>query len=254
MGPHPGLTSSIPALPLTHYFTTTTATTHHYLNSAPPPISFHPFSVVAAAVDAGITQLSSKMSLEMNRAFQLIRGRDKHNRKILRIIGKYFPGKVASVESVKQYLIENIFPELKEEAFSIVYFNADVEKSQNFAGISALKSIYDAIPIKVRDNLQAVYFVHPGIQSRLFLATFGRFIFTGGLYGKLKYISRLDYLWVHVKRMEIEIPEFVYDHDQDLEYRPMIDFDSGLEGEHPRARCALHLDSPMESYSSRCIS
>ncbi|XP_039044367.1 ganglioside-induced differentiation-associated protein 2-like [Hibiscus syriacus] len=134
------------------------------------------------------------------------------------------------------------------------YVHTGVQRSENFPGISALKSIYEAIPVDVKDNLQAVYFVHPGLQARLFLATFGRFLFTGGLYGKLRYVNRVDYLWEHVKRKEIEIPEFVYDHDEDLGYRPM---DYGLESDHPRVHGAPALDSVSPSvsiYSMRCIS
>lgn len=75
----------------------------------------------------------------------------------------------------------------------------------------------------------------------------------GRLYGKLRYVSRLDYLWEHVRRNEIEIPEFVIDHDEDLEFRPMMDY--GLESDHPRVYGAPSLDSPAVSmYSMRCIS
>ncbi|XP_028085891.1 uncharacterized protein LOC114286860 [Camellia sinensis] len=90
-----------------------------------------------------------------------------------------------------------IFPVIRRSLFSVLYVHTDVQRSENFPGISALRSIYDAIPINVRENLEAVYFLHPGLQSRLFLATFGRFIFSGGLYGKLRYVSKLDYLWDH---------------------------------------------------------
>lgn len=81
---------------------------------------------------------------------------------------------------MKKYLEEKIFPELEKHPFAVVYLHTDVEKSDDFVGISALRSIYDAIPTKVRDNLEAMYFVHPGLQARLFLATFGRFLFSGG--------------------------------------------------------------------------
>lgn len=87
---------------------------------------------------------------------------------------------LVGVEGVKKYLEKKVYPELEDEPFSIVYFNAHVDKSQNFPGISALRAIYDSIPIKLRDNLKAVYFVHPGFQSRFFLATFGRFFFSCG--------------------------------------------------------------------------
>lgn len=72
------------------------------------------------------------------------------------------------------------------------------------------------------------------------------------LYEKLRYVSRLDLLWEHVRRNEIEIPEFVYDHDEDLEHRPMMDY--GLESDHPRVYDAPAVDSPFPMYSMRCIS
>lgn len=85
-----------------------------------------------------------------------------------------------SVDGVNKYLEDKIFPELEKRSFSVLYVHTDVEKSQNFPGISALRSFHDAIPATVINNLQAVYFLHPGLQSRLFLATFGRFMFSSG--------------------------------------------------------------------------
>lgn len=79
-------------------------------------------------------------------------------------------------------------------------------------------------------------------------------IVCGRLYGKLRYVNRLDYLWEHVKRNEVEIPEFVIDHDEDLEYRPTMDY--GLESDHPRVYYgAPTVDAPaVSTYSMRCIS
>uniref|UniRef100_A0A5B7BCQ1 CRAL-TRIO domain-containing protein n=1 Tax=Davidia involucrata TaxID=16924 RepID=A0A5B7BCQ1_DAVIN len=181
-----------------------------------------------------------------------IQGRDKQGRNILRIIGKFFPARILSVNVLKKYLEEKIFPRLENGPFSVLYVHTDVERSENFPGISTLRSIYDSIPINVRENLEAVYFVHPGLQARLFLATFGRLMFSGGFYGKLRYINRLNFLWDHARRNEIEIPDFVYDHDEDLEYRPMMDY--GLESDHPRVYGAPAVDSPVPTYSMRCIS
>lgn len=71
-------------------------------------------------------------------------------------------------------------------------------------------------------------------------------------YGKVKYISRVDYLWEHVKRREIEVPEFVYEHDKELDKLKLIDF--GLESDHhPRLCRAQHFESPAELYSTACI-
>ncbi|KAI8536910.1 hypothetical protein RHMOL_Rhmol10G0293500 [Rhododendron molle] len=181
-----------------------------------------------------------------------IQGRDKRGRSILRVVGKFFPGRILNVDALKKYLESEIFPKLEKKPFAVLYVHTDVERGENFPGISALRSVYDAIPVNIRENLEAVYFLHPGLQARLFLATFGRLMFSGGLYGKLRYVSRLDYLWDHVRRTEIDVPDFVYDHDEDLEYRPMMDY--GLESDHPRVYGAPAVDSPAPMYSMRCIS
>ncbi|CAN1122226.1 Protein GDAP2 homolog [Linum perenne] len=201
-------------------------------------------------------QISESEQLQLLEKLEVFRihGRDKRDLKVLRVIGRYFPSRLVTAEALKKYLDAKIFPKLSKKPFTVLYLHTGVQRSDNFPGISALRSIYDAIPANVKDNLQAVYFVHPGLQARLFLATFGRFLFSGGLYGKLKYISRLDYLWEHIRRQEVEIPEFVADHDEDLEDRPMMDY--GIESDHPRTsggRMAI-MDSPVSTYSMRCIS
>ncbi|XP_050226387.1 uncharacterized protein LOC126676265 [Mercurialis annua] len=198
-----------------------------------------------------ISDLHQHQLIEKLEIFK-IHGRDKRGRQILRIIGQFFSAESISVDGLKSFLEEKIYPQLELKPFTVLYVHTGVQRTQNFPGISALRSVYDSIPIKVKENLQAVYFLHPGLQARLFLATFGRFLFSGGLYGKLRYISRIDYLWELVRRNEVEIPEFVCDHDEDLEYRPMMDY--GLESDLPRVYGAPAVDSPVSMYSMRCIS
>ncbi|KAK9036925.1 hypothetical protein V6N11_021848 [Hibiscus sabdariffa] len=88
-----------------------------------------------------------------------VQGRDKCGRTLLLIIVKHFSG---------------------EKPFSVVYVHTDVQRSENFPGFSLLRSIYDAIPMNIKNNLKSVYFLHPDLQAMLFLATFGRLFFNGG--------------------------------------------------------------------------
>ncbi|XP_009589270.1 uncharacterized protein [Nicotiana tomentosiformis] len=181
-----------------------------------------------------------------------IQGKDKRGCTILRIIGKLFPARIISVEAVNKYLLEKIYPNLEQRQFSIVYAHTGVNRSENFPGIAALRSICDAMPANVKDHLKAVYFLHPSLQSRLFLALFGRLLFTGGIYWKLNYVTRLEFLWEHVKRKEIEMPEFVYEFEEELDdYRPMTDY--GMEGDHPRVYIDSTVESAVSMYSMRCI-
>ncbi|KAI9085397.1 hypothetical protein K1719_032653 [Acacia pycnantha] len=70
------------------------------------------------------------------------------------------------------------------------------------------------------------------------------------MYKKLRYVSRLDYPWEHMKRNGVELSEFVYDHREDLEYCPFMDY--GLECDH---RASTSLYSHLSTYSmSWCIS
>lgn len=61
------------------------------------------------------------------------------------------------------------------------------------------------------------------------------------LYWKIKYVSRLQYLWDEIKKGEVEIPDFVLNHDDVLEHRPLTDY--GIEPD------PLHLtEIPSSAY------
>lgn len=43
-------------------------------------------------------------------------------------------------------------------------------------------------------------------------------------YSKVVYINRLEFLSSHVKKGQVDIPEFVIEHDKKLEARPLMDY------------------------------
>lgn len=174
--------------------------------------------------------------------FFRLEGSDKFGNRIFRIVGKYFPAQVVSAERLKKYIFQKICTEVPEGPFCIVYMHSTVQKEDNSPGITILRWIYEELPSEVKDRLQVMYFIHPGLRSRLVFATFGRFFLSGGLYWKIKYVSRLQYLWEDIKKGEIEIPEFVQKHDDILEHRPLTDY--GIEPD------PLHLtEVPGAAYS-----
>ena len=74
------------------------------------------------------------------------------------------------------------------------------------------------------------------------------------LYGKLRYVSRLEFLWEHMRRGEVEVPEFVEDHDEELEHRPLMDYGLVESDHHHRALDDPAMDTTASMYSYRCIS
>ncbi|XP_077218570.1 SEC14 cytosolic factor family protein / phosphoglyceride transfer family protein [Tasmannia lanceolata] len=164
--------------------------------------------------------------LDLLQAFR-IEGSDKYGNRIFRIVGKYFPAPVISGERLKNYVFQKIINELSLGPFCIVYMHSTVQKDDNSPGLSVLRWIYEELPDEYKERLHVVYFVHPGLRSRLVFATLGRFFLSGGLYWKIKYVNRLQYLWDDITKGEVEIPEFVQSHDNVLEYRPLTDY--GIE-------------------------
>ncbi|KAJ9184948.1 hypothetical protein P3X46_004633 [Hevea brasiliensis] len=159
--------------------------------------------------------------------FFRLEGSDKSGNRIVRIVGKYFPAQVVSGERLKKYIFHKICSELPEGPFCIVYMHTTVQKEDNSPGATILRWIYEELPSGYKDRLQVVYFIHPGLRAWLLIATIGRLFLSGGLYWKIKYVSRLQYLWEDIKKGEIEIPEFVQNHDDILEHRPLTDY--GIE-------------------------
>ncbi|KAK3218010.1 hypothetical protein Dsin_011980 [Dipteronia sinensis] len=174
--------------------------------------------------------------------FFRLEGSDKSGNRIFRIVGKYFPAPVVSGERLKKYIFHKIINGLSEGPFCIVYIHTNVQKEDNSPGITILRWIYEELPSNIKDRLQVMYFIHPGLLSRLVFASLGRFFLSGGLYWKLKYVSRLQYLWNDIKKGEVEIPEFVQSHDDILEHRPLTDY--GIEPDPMRLA-----EMPSMSYS-----
>ncbi|KAJ4746648.1 hypothetical protein LUZ62_051397 [Rhynchospora pubera] len=157
-----------------------------------------------------------------------IHGPDKKGRPILRIVGKYFPANILKGESaeaaLKGYLQKRIFPELEKKPFVIVYIHTRVSRCDNFPGLSVLRSVLESVPDTVHEAIRKLFFIHPGLQSRIFFFTFGCIFFGPGLYAKLKYIARMEYLRPYIALEQLEIPDFVKEHDGTLEIHPLCDY------------------------------
>ena len=92
----------------------------------------------------------------------------------------FFAAPVVSAERLKRYIVHKLCSELPEGPFAIVYMHTTVQKEDNSPGITILRWIYEDLPSHFKDRLKVVYFVHPGLRSRLVFATLGRFFLSGG--------------------------------------------------------------------------
>ncbi|KAJ1280358.1 hypothetical protein BS78_04G226100 [Paspalum vaginatum] len=210
---------------------------------------------MVVTVDKDATGEPALQRLERSRAITL-QGRDRKGRAVVRIVGKYFPARALggrAEEALRAYLRERVVPEIGGREFVVVYMHSRVDRGDNFPGVGAIRAAYESLPAGDRERLRAVYFVHPALQSRLFFATFGRFLFSSGLYEKLRYMSRLEYLWAHMDKGQLEVPDCVRQHDDELERRPLMDY--GIEATESRCMYdAASMDTSASLHSLRCVS
>eukprot|EP00252_Welwitschia_mirabilis_P020305 TRINITY_DN4946_c0_g1_i1.p1 TRINITY_DN4946_c0_g1~~TRINITY_DN4946_c0_g1_i1.p1 ORF type:complete len:187 (-),score=18.01 TRINITY_DN4946_c0_g1_i1:602-1111(-) len=112
--------------------------------------------------------------------FFKVYGKDKSGRRILRIVGRYFPAAAVSRARLTKFVHQKILAEIPEGPFCVVYIHTSVQRVENCPGLSTLWLIYEDLPPSIKERLQIVYFLHPGIQSRLLFATVGRFFLSAG--------------------------------------------------------------------------
>jgi len=72
------------------------------------------------------------------------------------------------------------------------------------------------------------------------------------LYWKIKYVSRLQYLWEDIKKGEVEIPDFVKNHDNVLEHRPLTDY--GIEPDPFQLSEVQSSSFSLNRYENRWVS
>lgn len=88
---------------------------------------------------------------------------------------------VISAERLKRYVFHKLSTELHEGPYCILYMHSTVRSEDNNPGMSILRWVYEELPSDYKERLQVVYFLHPGLRSRLAVATLGRLFLSGRL-------------------------------------------------------------------------
>lgn len=92
----------------------------------------------------------------------------------------FFAAPAIDRERLKLYITSKLLKEVKDATYSIVYFHTRVDRGENSPGMLYMRQIYEGLPQALRQQLAAIFVVHPGLKSRLLLATVGRFFLSEG--------------------------------------------------------------------------
>ena len=66
------------------------------------------------------------------------------------------------------------------------------------------------------------------------------------------YVSRLQYLWDEIKKGEVEVPDFVNNHDNVLEHRQLTDY--GIEPDPFHLTEVQYSSFSLNQYENRWVS
>ncbi|KAK8958365.1 hypothetical protein KSP40_PGU020862 [Platanthera guangdongensis] len=90
-----------------------------------------------------------------------------------------FQGLDKSGNRIQRYLSYKIRSELSDGLFCILYMHTTMHKEDNNPGMFILRQMYEEMSLGYKEGLQVVYFLHPGLRSRLAITTLGRLLLSG---------------------------------------------------------------------------
>ncbi|GMH45377.1 hypothetical protein BSKO_13334 [Bryopsis sp. KO-2023] len=139
------------------------------------------------------------------------------------IIAKHLPATVISPERISRFILLKLEAIATEKHYSVVYIHTGSSYWTNSPGVRWLWNSYSSSPPWCRAKLQQVYVVHPDLQLHASMWLLCRWM-SDRLWSKVHFFVRLEFLWDHFAKDALPLPTSVYEHDQELEDHPLMDY------------------------------
>ncbi|XP_004237051.1 uncharacterized protein [Solanum lycopersicum] len=140
-------------------------------------------------------------------------GVDSEGRPVMVVVGAHFLLRCLDLERFIIHVVKEFEP-LIQKPYSIVYFHS-AATLQMQPDLGLMKRIQQILGRKHRHNLHAIYVLHPtfGLKS----AVFGlQLCVDNVVWKKIVYVDRLLQLFRYVPREQLTIPDFVFQHDLEV--------------------------------------
>nr|QSG73581.1 ganglioside-induced differentiation-associated protein 2 [Alvinella pompejana] len=151
-------------------------------------------------------------------------GFDVYGRPVVVFIGRHFPATKIDLDKFTLYLVQ-LMDNIVNKPYVIVYFHT-LTQSDNHLDAGYLRSLYNLLDSRYKQNLGAVYVVHPTFWSKVmtwFFMTFN----TTDLKSRIHNIPGLEYLFKRIPMDQLDIPDFISDYDIQVHgtryYNPDVD-------------------------------
>ncbi|KAI3714302.1 hypothetical protein L1987_72899 [Smallanthus sonchifolius] len=140
-------------------------------------------------------------------------GVDSEGRPVMAVVGAHLILRCLDLERFVLYIVKEFEP-LIQKSYTIVYFHsaASLQVQPELGWIRKLQQILGR---KSQRNLHAIYVLHPtfGLKAAVFTM---QLLVDGVVWKKVIYVDRLLHLFRYVPREQLTIPDFVFQHDLEV--------------------------------------
>ncbi|XP_052147837.1 uncharacterized protein LOC127766742 [Oryza glaberrima] len=140
-------------------------------------------------------------------------GVDSEGRPVMVVVGAHFLLRCLDLERFILYVVKEFEP-LIQKPYSIVYFHS-AASLQVRPDLGFMKRLQQILGRKHQRNLHAIYVLHPTLGLRTAILALQLFV-DGEVWKKVIYVDRLVQLFRYVPREQLTIPDFVFQHDLEV--------------------------------------
>ncbi|XP_024994513.1 protein GDAP2 homolog isoform X1 [Cynara cardunculus var. scolymus] len=140
-------------------------------------------------------------------------GVDSEGRPVMVVVGAHFLLRCLDLERFVLYIVKEFEP-LIQKPYSIVYFHS-AASLQVQPDLGWMRKLQQILGRKSQHNLHAIYVLHPtfGLKAAVFTM---QLLVDVVVWKKVVYVDRLLHLFRYVPREQLTIPDFVFQHDLEV--------------------------------------
>ncbi|OMO71904.1 hypothetical protein COLO4_27932 [Corchorus olitorius] len=140
-------------------------------------------------------------------------GVDSEGRPVMVVVGAHFLLRCLELERFVLYVVKEFEP-LIQKPYTIVYFHS-AASLQVQPDLGWMKRLQQILGRKHQRNLHAIYVLHPTFHLKAAIFALQMFV-DNVVWKKVVYVDRLLQLFRYVPREQLTIPDFVFQHDLEV--------------------------------------
>ncbi|PAN47117.1 hypothetical protein PAHAL_9G235400 [Panicum hallii] len=140
-------------------------------------------------------------------------GVDIEGRAVMVVVGAHFLLRCLDLERFVLHVVKEFEP-LIQKPYTIVYLHS-AASLQPQPDLGFMKRLQQILGRKHQRNLHAIYILHPSLGLRTAVLAMQMFV-DGEVWKKVVYVDRLVQLFKYIPREQLTMPDFVFQHDLEV--------------------------------------